>query len=460
MTLAKQKPPTPPGIERLDPALDKLLAPDAKIEILAEGYEWSEGPIWVKNGGFLLFSDVLKNTVHRWKQGEGAKPYLTPSGYTSNVPRGGETGSNGLTLDHEGRLVLAQHGDRRVAVMDAPLTKPEPKFTTLADRFEGARFNSPNDLVFKSNGDLYFTDPAYGMEKQWEDPKREMNYAGVFRRSKDGKVTLLTKDMTRPNGLAFSPDEKLLYVAQSDPDGSNLARVRREAGRHDREQPRTAGRHGAGRRPKTGLPDGLKIDTEGNLWATGPGGLLVISPQGKHLGTIRTGQATANFAWGDDGHSLYITADMYLMRVKMKAKGVGLLETRLGDSHRRRTVVEPTLARTDHVIQIRDVGGERRGASCKAAIAENRDAPPFGDVQRRDAVVVIATLVFRFLARTGQLGKIPDIPIQRDTVTTIERVRIQRDSLTVVDRGLRGPPAAARQCAHDKASDRERPEEV
>jgi gluconolactonase len=315
----KQKPPT---IERLDPALDRLLAPDAKIEILAEGYEWSEGPIWVKNGGFVLFSDVLKNTVHRWKQGEGAKPYLTPSGYTSNVPRGGETGSNGLTLDHEGRLVLAQHGDRRVAVMDAPLTKPEAKFTTLADRYEGARFNSPNDLVFKSNGDLYFTDPAYGMEKQWDDPKREMNYAGVFRRSKDGKVTLLTKDMTRPNGLAFSPDEKLLYVAQSDPAAAiwRVFDVKPDgtiANSRVLLDVTTLGKS------RTGLPDGLKIDTDGNLWATGPGGVLVISPQGKHLGTIQTGQATANCAFGDDGHTLYITADMYLMRVKVKSKGVG-----------------------------------------------------------------------------------------------------------------------------------------
>ena len=311
-----------PGIERLDPALDRLIAPDAKVETLAEGYEWAEGPIWVKDGGFVLFSDVLKNTIHRWKQGEGAKPYLTPSGYTSSEPRGGETGSNGLTLDHSGRLVLAQHGDRRVARMDAPLAGPQPKFTTLADRFEGKRFNSPNDLVFKSNGDLYFTDPAYGMEKQWDDPKRELPFAGVFRRTEDGKVTLLTKDMTRPNGLAFSPDEKLLYVAQSDetaaiwrvfdvkPDGTIAnSRVLLDVTPMVKSRP--------------GLPDGLKIDAEGNLFATGPGGVLVITPQGKHLGTIRTGQATANCAFGDDGRTLYITADMYLMRVRLKTKGTG-----------------------------------------------------------------------------------------------------------------------------------------
>jgi gluconolactonase len=311
-----------PGIERLDPALDSLLAPDAKIETLAEGYEWAEGPVWVKDGGYVLFSDVLKNTIHRWKQGEGAKPYLTPSGYTSSEPRGGETGSNGLTLDHQGHLVLAQHGDRRVARMDAPLSSPQPKFVTLADRFEGKRFNSPNDLVFKSNGDLYFTDPAYGMEKQWDDPKRELPFAGVFRRSVDGTVTLLTKDMTRPNGLAFSPDEKLLYVAQSDetaaiwrvfdvkPDGTIAnGRVLLDVTSMVKSKP--------------GLPDGMKIDAKGNLFATGPGGVLVITPQGKHLGTIRTGQATANCAFGDDGQTLYITADMYLMRVRLKTKGAG-----------------------------------------------------------------------------------------------------------------------------------------
>jgi len=307
-------------IERLDPALDRLIDVNAKIEILAEGYDWSEGPVWVKEGGFLLFSDVPKNVVHRWKQGEGAKPYLTPSGYTGSVPRGGETGSNGLTLDREGRLVLAQHGDRRVARMDAPLSAPKPSFTTLADRYQGARFNSPNDLVFKSNGDLYFTDPAYGMEKQWDDPRREMNYAGVFRRSAAGEVTLLTREMTRPNGLAFSPDEKRLYIAQSDQNAA-IWRVFDVKADGTLENSRVLFDATAMTKTRRGLPDGLKIDVDGNLWATGPGGVLIISPEGKHLGTIATGQATANCAWGDDGRTLYITADMYLMRVRVKTKG-------------------------------------------------------------------------------------------------------------------------------------------
>ncbi len=324
MTMPTQsQPQSAPRIERLDPGFDRLIDLDAKIETIGQGYDWSEGPVWVKNGGYLLFSDIPKNIVYRWKEGEGVGSYLQPSGYTGKEPRGGETGSNGLIIDAQGRLVLCQHGDRRVARMDAPLDSPKSDFTTLADRFEGKRLNSPNDAVFRSNGDLYFTDPAYGMEKQWEDPKREIPFAGVYRRTASGEVTLMTKDMTRPNGLAFSADEKRIYVAQSDPK-SAIWRVFDMKG---------DGTFGEGRLlldatamvgpAQPGLPDGLKIDTEGNLFATGPGGVLVISPAGKHLGTIVTGQATSNVAFGDDGRTLYITADMYLMRVKLKAKGLG-----------------------------------------------------------------------------------------------------------------------------------------
>jgi gluconolactonase len=313
---------TPVSIERLDPALDRLIAPDAKIEVLAEGHDWTEGPLWIRTGRYLLFSDIPKNSIYRWKEGEGERLYLQPSGYTGQEPRGGETGSNGLILDREGRLVLCQHGDRRMARMDAPLEKPAPNFVTLAARYQGKRFNSPNDAVYRSNGDLYFTDPAYGMEKQWEDPKRELPFAGVYRRRPSGEVTLMTSDMTRPNGLAFSPDERRLYVAQSDP-AAAIWRV---------FDMKPDGTIGEGRilfdatsmvGSRKGLPDGLKIDTDGNLFATGPGGVLVLSPEGKHLGTIATGQATSNVAFGDDGRTLYMTADNYLMRVRLKAKGVG-----------------------------------------------------------------------------------------------------------------------------------------
>jgi gluconolactonase len=309
-------------VERLDPALDRLVAPDAKVETIAQGYDWVEGPVWAKSGGFLLFSDVPKNVVYRWKAGEGAREYLKPSGYTGTTPRGGEMGSNGLTIDRDGRLVLCQHGDRRIARMEAPLDRPTPVFTTLADRYEGKRFHSPNDLVFKGNGDLYFTDPAYGLEKQYDDPGREMDWYGVYRRDRHGRVALLTREMTRPNGIAFSPDERVLYVAQSDPAAAMWRAFEVKAD----------GTLGASRvffdatamaKTRQGLPDGMKVDADGNLFATGPGGVLIFSPAGRHLGTILTGQATSNCAFGDDGRTLYITADMYLMRVRVRTKGDG-----------------------------------------------------------------------------------------------------------------------------------------
>jgi len=317
-----QTTPDMPKIEKLHPALDRLIAPDAKIEILAQGYDWSEGPVWVKDGGFLLFSDVPQNVIVRWKEGEGAREWLKPSGYTGREPRGAELGSNGLVMDREGRLVICQHGDRRIARMEAPLSAPAPNFSTIADRYEGARFNSPNDAVLHQNGDLYFTDPPYGMVKQFDDPRREIPYQGVFRTHRNGAVSLLTRDMTRPNGLGFSPDGKTLYISQSDP----AAPIWRAF------DVRADGSLGASRilfdasslaKTRRGLPDGLKVDMEGNLFAAGPGGVLILTPEGRHLGTILTEQATGNCAFGDDGRTLYMTADMYLMRVRLKARGLG-----------------------------------------------------------------------------------------------------------------------------------------
>ncbi len=310
-------------IERLDPRFDALVPNNAKVEKLAMGFDWAEGPVWMPNldGGSLLFSDVPLNTVYQWKPGTfGAKPWLKPSGYTGATSRTGEPGSNGLARSASGDLVLMQHGDRRVARLNRQNGKDE--FVTLADRFEGKRFNSPNDGVFDSAGNFYFTDPPYGLVKGIEDPARELNFQGVYRISKDGKLSLLTKEMSRPNGIALSPDEKTLYVANSDPEKAIWMAFPLNAdgtvgpGRVFADVTKWVDQPG-----KKGLPDGLKVDTAGNLFATGPGGVLVFAPDGTHLGTFATGEATANCGWGDDGSTLYITADMFLGRVKLTTKG-------------------------------------------------------------------------------------------------------------------------------------------
>lgn len=304
-------------IERLDPRFNKLIPPDAVIEKLAEGFTWAEGPVWVGKGGYTLFSDVPKNAVMKWKPGDGLSLFLKPSGYTGEEPRGGESGSNGLTLDSAGRLILCQHGDRRIARLEK-----DGRFTTLADRYRGKRLNSPNDLAFKSNGDLYFTDPPYGLPKGPGDPARELNFCGVFRLSADGRLTLLTDEMTYPNGLGFSPDEKILYVAQSDP-----RRPLWMAYDVNADGTLAKGRifcdAAAWAKKLQGGPDGLKIDKAGNLFATGPGGVCVFTPDGTLLGRINPGIATANCCFGEDGSVLYLTAHKYLCRIKTNTKGLG-----------------------------------------------------------------------------------------------------------------------------------------
>jgi gluconolactonase len=315
---ADRKYPIMGHIIRKDPRFDKLVPRNAFLEKLADGFQWVEGPVWIKDGGYLLFSDIPINVIWKWQEGKGKVVYLTPSGYTGTKPRDGEPGSNGLTVDAQGRVVLCEHGDRRVTRLEKDGSK-----TVLADRYMGKRFNSPNDLIYKSNGDLYFTDPPYGLVKGAEDPAREMDYCGVYRLSKNGKLTLLTKDMTRPNGIAFSADEKTLYVANSDPEKAVWMAF---AVKGD-------GTLGEGRvffdsapwvaQKKKGLPDGMKIDREGNLFATGPGGVHVFAPDGTHLGSIDTGVATANCAFGDDGSTLYVAADKSLCRIRLTTKGKG-----------------------------------------------------------------------------------------------------------------------------------------
>ncbi len=314
------------SVERLDSALDELMPADAKLDVLAMGFKWSEGPVWLSaDGGFLLFSDVRTNTIFRWDATDGCRAYLSPSGYTSDVPRGEEMGSNGLAVDGEGRLIVCQHGDRRVARLDKPWISPRTAYVTLADRYDGNRFNSPNDVAVHSSGAVYFTDPPYGFEHYQDDvskiPGKELPFQGVYRIATDGTVTLLSKELERPNGLAFSPDEKTLYVANS-----HGARPIWMAYPVLEDGTLGEGRVLFDATPlmnRQGMPDGLEVDVHGNLFATGPGGVLVISPEGKHLGTVMTGHATANCAFGEDGSSLFITADNFLMRIRVTTKGKG-----------------------------------------------------------------------------------------------------------------------------------------
>ena len=305
------------SVERLDPALDALLAPGAVMEKLAEGFNWSEGPVWMPTQGALLFSDVPENRVYRWKDGEGISVFLEPSGFTGSVYHGRERGSNGLTLDRSGRLVLCQHGDRRVARLAAD----GKSFETIADRIGSKRFSSPNDLCFDRAGNLFFTDPPYGLPS---DVKQETEFNGVYRLATDGKLTVIDATMARPNGVALSPDEKTLYVGSTEDkepyvkafslnvDGT----VASSKIFFDGSALMKAGRHGGF--------DGLRVDAVGNIWTSGPGGVLIISPAGKHLGSLLTGRQTANCAFGGaDGKTLYITADDLLLRIKTSVTDAG-----------------------------------------------------------------------------------------------------------------------------------------
>ncbi len=295
------------------------VAKDAEIEVLAEGFTWSEGPVWVKEGGFLLFSDVPQNTIFKWKDGEGLTEFLKPSGYTGILPYSREPGSNGLIINNDGELVACEHGDRRITKM--PLVGGG-KFT-LADTWEGKRFNSPNDVVQASNGTYYFTDPPYGLPKQQDSESREIDAFGVYKIGTDGSVDMVVSNLNRPNGVALSPDEKTLYVTQSDFKAPYIMAYNiKDDGTLDEGtvffDAKTIMKPGL-----MGLHDGIKVAKDGTIFSTGPGGVLVITPEGKHLGTIATGQPTANCAWGDDGSVLYMTANNFLMRIKTKTVGDG-----------------------------------------------------------------------------------------------------------------------------------------
>ncbi len=302
-----------------NPKIYEVIPKDAVVEILADGFEWSEGPLWLKNEKKLIFSDIPNNAIFEWTEKGGVKLWLKPSGYTGEKVRGGETGSNGLLLNPDGELVLCQHGDRRMARMKTPVSNPKAEYETIANKYEGKRLNSPNDATYHKNGDLYFTDPPYGLEFRMEDPAKELDFQGVYKADKKGKITLLTNELSRPNGLAFSPDYKKLYIANSDPekaiwmvyDVNEKGLIENGKVLFDVTNQNTA---------ENGNPDGMKVHPNGWIFATGPNGVWIFSPEGEHLGTIFTGEKTANCAFNEDYSTLFMTADDYLLRIKLQAK--------------------------------------------------------------------------------------------------------------------------------------------
>ncbi len=319
MTLKTNAAETYATLESLDKRFDALIPPDTKIEKIADDLDWSEGPLWDDTRKTLLFSDIPRNVVMQWHADKGVSRFLENSGYTGATPfTGREPGSNGLTFDPHGRLTLCQHGDRRVSRREADGT-----MVALATSYDGKRLNSPNDLVYDSQGALYFTDPPYGLPGTFKDATKELPYQGVYRVANDGKITLVAKDLEAPNGLAFTPDYKTLYVANSQKEKPIW-----KAYKVNRDGSLDAGRLFADSsklyKDGDGVPDGLKVDVKGHVFATGPGGVLVYTPDGTLLGRILTGVPTANVAWGEDGATLFITANHRVLRLRTKTQGMPL----------------------------------------------------------------------------------------------------------------------------------------
>ena len=300
----------PPRIESLTAEFEALVPADARVEVLSEGHEWTEGPVWVEALGGLLYSDIPRSAIYLHRDGEGARAWLQPD----ETGEGGSGASNGLILDADGALLLAQHGDRRVARLESAWDDPRPTFTSLATTFEELRFNSPNDLVQGPRGDLYFTDPPYGLAGGDDDPAKELGFNGVYRLTASGSVELIDDGILRPNGVVLSPDARTLYVASSDPRQPHVFAY----------EVAEDGAVGERRTFAETRGDGMAVDRQGNLYVTEPeSGVFVFDPTGRHLGSILTGQLTSNVAWGDDGSVLYITADSFLMRVRLNAVGLG-----------------------------------------------------------------------------------------------------------------------------------------
>ena len=299
-------------IERLDPGLDALIAPSAGIEKVATGFKYLEAPMW-RSSGVLWFSDLVGNVVHQWSPNGKVTEVLNPGGYDGkDLPEGGYIGPNGMAQGPNNTVTLCQHGNRRIVSV-----APDMKVTVLVDRYEGKRLNSPNDLLYGPDGALYFTDPPIGLPKRDADPAKELSFNGVFRFAK-GKLEVVVQDLAAPNGIAFSPDHRILYLTNSDA-------TRKQWMRYDvaADGSVSNGRVFADASSSTerGAMDGMKVDSAGNLYATGPGGIWVISPDGKHLGTIRTPESPSNSAWGDDGKTLYITARTSIYKIHMNVAG-------------------------------------------------------------------------------------------------------------------------------------------
>ena len=300
------------SVERLSPEINNLIEENTKIEILANGFEWSEGPVWSSQLNSVLFSDVPENVIYSWNEDKGLGIFTRPIGYSGEVPNLKKAGTNGLTIDADGNLIICMHGDRKIAMMEGLNID---KVTTLVSNFNDNLFNSPNDLVYDSKGNLYFTDPPYGLLGGDDDKLKEIPFNGVYKLSPNGDIEVLIKDLTRPNGISISNDEKTLYVANSD--NSNAIIMEYELSEFGVKNPKIFFDGNKLAKKDIGLFDGLKVHPTGNVFATGPGGVLIIKENGDHIGTIRTEVRTANCAFDENFQYLYMTSDMYLTRIKL-----------------------------------------------------------------------------------------------------------------------------------------------
>jgi gluconolactonase len=301
-------------ILRKDDALDAIVTPGTKIEKLAGGFLFTEGPVWVEDGGYLLFSDPNNNLIYRWSENDGVSIYRTHSGYTGmDIGEYGQPGSNGLTLDAEGRLTINEHGNHRVTRLEK-----NGQLTMLADRYDGKRLNSPNDLVYRSDGALYFTDPPFGLPKFFDDRRKELPFSGMYC-LRNGELKLVSQSLSGPNGLAFSPDEKYLYVDNWDEKRKVILRYEVQP---DGSLTNEMTFFDATAESGEDAWDGLKVDVNGNVYASGPGGLWILSPEGKHLGTISGPEHPHNMAWGgEDNRTLYLAAQTGLYRIHLNIAG-------------------------------------------------------------------------------------------------------------------------------------------